>query len=125
MERVAGGRGPKPAEVGDIIQTSSGESFDAIEFARTEREKYIGEVGRKLGNFIYHFFPLESQPFPENFEEILGESFLEVFKFEDRVRAVFVPEFHSWAVIAVGFAVNLMSDDLAIQVFSVLDKRLE
>jgi hypothetical protein len=125
MERMMGGRDSKPAEVGDVVQTPAGAPFDAVEFAKTERSRYVGEVGKKLGDFVFHFFPLAGQQFPQNFEERMSEAFLEVFKFEDRVQSTFTPELNSWAVKAIGFATNPMADDLALRVFPALDKRLE
>ena len=37
MERLAGGRDSKPLSDGDLVQTSGGEPFGVIEFAKTER----------------------------------------------------------------------------------------
>lgn len=125
MERVMGGRESKPTEVGDVITTPPGEPFDAIEFAKLERPKYLGEVGKKIGDYVFHFFPLPDEEFPADFEAKMGEAFIEVFLFEDRVQSVFTPELNSWAVRAIGFATNPMSDDLALRVFPVLDQKLE
>jgi len=125
MERMMGGRDSKPAEIGDVVQTSSGEPFDAVEFARSERPKYVGEVGKKLGDYVFHLFPLPSEGFPKDFEAKMTEAFLDVFQFEDRVQASYTPELNSWAVRAIGFANNPMSDDLALRVFPALDQKLE
>ena len=125
MERMMGGRESKPAEEGDVVKTPAGEPFDAIEFARTERQKYIGEVGKRLGDYVFHFFPLPGKEFPKNFEAKMGEAFLDVFQFEERVQATFTEELNSWAVKAVGFANNPLSDELALRVFSALDQKLE
>lgn len=128
-ERVIGGRTGRPIEEGELVRSSSGRPFDCIEFARTERPKYTGEVGKKSGDYIYHFFPpastkTEGYGFPHKFEDKMGDAFLEVFKLQEKVQARFVPEMHSWAVRVLGYAVNPMADELAISVFDVLDKKL-
>jgi hypothetical protein len=125
MERMMGGRDSRPSEAGDIVQTSPGEPFDAIEFAKVERPKYLGEVGKKLGDYVFHFFPLPEKEFPKDFESKMSEAFLDVFKFEDRVQSTFTQELNSWAVRAVGFALNPMADELALRVFPALDQKLE
>ena len=125
MERVMGGRPSKPAEEGDIVQTSSGEPFGVIEFAKSERPKYLGEVGKRLDDYVFHFFPLSGSEFPKDFEAKMSEAFLDVFQFEERVQAVFSTELNSWAVRAVGFAINPLSDNLALRIFPTLDQKLE
>ena len=131
MERMMGGREARPLETEEVIKTSAGEPFAPIEFAKTERELYHAEIGKKMGDYVYHFFPLPSHPqgpgldFPTHFEEKMGEAFLQVFQFEERIEAVFSPELHSWAVRAKGFATNPMSDELALSLFSVLDQKWE
>ena len=124
MARMMGGRGAKPVEAGESVKTSAGEPFEPMEFVRMPRQQYIGEVGKKNGDYIFHFFPKEGEQFPEGFAEDMGDAFIEVFRLEDRIQAVYSEELNSWAVKAVGFASNPLSDTLALRLFAILDKYL-
>jgi hypothetical protein len=124
MERQLGGRDARPLVSGEIVESSAAEPFGVIEFAKTERAKYNAEVGKKAGDYVYHFFPKDGT-FPPNFEALMGDAFLAVWMFPERIQASFTPELNSWAVRAVGFATNPLSDDLAISLFAVLDLKLE
>lgn len=126
VDRMMAGRDAKPVEDGEVIRASAGAPFGAIEFVRVDRPKYIGEVGKKGGDYVFHFFSKDPEKwkFPPNFEEKMGDAFLEMFKFQDRVQAIYTDELNSWAVRAVGYANNPLADDLALKVFDVLDKLL-
>ena len=79
-----------------ILQAGLGEAVDpdrevlaggyeqAIEFTRLEREKYVGEVGKRDGNYVYHFWPRSHDLLP-TFGDKLGDVFLAVFKFPERL----------------------------------------
>lgn len=122
--KLSNGDRSDPAVQAMDKETSAGEMpFHSVEFARTERSKYLGEIGRKGADFIYHFFPIGKE-FPENFGDALGDAFLEVFKFSDRIFADFVPEMNSWAIKVQGYGKNIVADDLAIKVFDILDAKL-
>ena len=126
MERMMGGRTAPPLDTGTAVGVPQDEPFAAMEFLRLPRKKYIGEVGKKNGDYVYHFFPVaEGAKYPMGFEAKMGDAFLEVFKLDDRVEAVFTEELDSWAVKAVGFANNPLADELALKLFSVLDEKLE
>lgn len=56
----------------------------AIEYARVEKEKFVGEVGKRDGNYIYHFWPRTEELLP-TFADKLGDVFLAVFKFPERI----------------------------------------
>ena len=58
----------------------------AIEYARVEREKYVGEVGKRDGNYVFHFWPRTHDLLP-TFGDKLGDAFLAIFKFPERVSA--------------------------------------
>lgn len=124
VDRMMAGREAKPVEAGETVISAAGAPFGAIEFVRLERPKYIGEVGKKGGDYVFHFFAKEGQKFPTGFEDKMGDAFLEMFKLQDRVQSTYTEELNSWAVRAVGFANNPLADDLAIKVFDVLDKML-
>lgn len=126
MERVAGGRGARPLEDGDVVTAAAGEPFGAIEFLTINRATFKVEVGKKLGDYIYHFFPSRmDKMLIEDFEDKLGDAFLEVFKFPERIEAAYDPEMSAWAVRATGFANNTGADQLALQVIDVLAQKLE
>ncbi len=127
MERMSGKLDRRPLIDGETVQSSAGTPFKMIEFVRTERARYIGEVGKKAGDYIYHFYPRNLKWFPgfAEFGDKLGDAFLEVFRLGDRIEAVYSPELDSWAVRARGFADNPMSDEIALHVFTALDNRLE
>lgn len=125
ISRVMGGRSGRPTAPGELVRSSEGAPFDTIEFARLEREKYVGEVGKKLGDYVYHFFPAAGQQFPKGFGDRMAEAFVAVFQFEERLEAAFSESLNSWAVRAKGFAVNPLADDMALSIFPALDKLLE
>ncbi len=125
MERVAGGRTARPLAEGETVQSSGGTPVEPIEFVRMPRKKYLGEVGRKKDDLVFHFFPLGDGQFPDDFEGKMAEAFLEVFKLEDRVEASYVPELHSWAARARGFAHTTGNDKLVLQLFALLDQKLD
>lgn len=56
----------------------------AIEFARVDREKYVGEVGKRDGVYVYHFYP-RTVDVLATFGDKMGDAFLKVFKFADRL----------------------------------------
>lgn len=58
----------------------------AIEYARVEREKYVGEVGKRDGNYVYHFWP-RTVELTQGFSDKLGDAFIEVFKYPERIAA--------------------------------------
>ena len=82
----------------EILKRGLGEAVDpdreviaggyeqAIEYARVEREKYVAEVGKRDGNYIYHFWPRTEDLLP-TFGDKLGDAMLQVFKYPERVSA--------------------------------------
>lgn len=125
--------------------------LDPVAFARTERPSYLGEVGKVDGDLFFHFFPSDDDKysvltyagnrrdqfekeadtdnwvrvFPDVFADALATSFIEVFKFEDKMCWDFVPEMNSWVVRVTGMADNPHADDLSMKLFNVLQGRLE
>lgn len=125
MSRVIGGRKGRPLSAGESVSTSADtpEPFSAIEFVMVERPLYSVEIGKKGGDYIYHFYP--SDAVKDSFEDKMGDAFVTVFKNQDRIEAVFTDELSSWAVRARGFAHNMWGDELAIKVLDSLDSMLE
>lgn len=69
------------------LNDALGSGFEqAIEYARTERPKYVAEVGKRDGNYIYHFWPRTLDLLP-TFGDKLGDAMLSVFKYSERVSA--------------------------------------
>ena len=111
--------------------------LQSVEFAKTERSSYKGEVGKIGDDLIFHFWPTDDArysrgpndkgewEFSEVFPDALATSFIEVFKLEDKLSWDFVPEMNSWAVRARGFGSNTMANELATKLFNSLQDRLE
>jgi hypothetical protein len=130
LERTLSGRDNRPLEPGDVVKVPSGEPFSAVDFAKTTRDFYVGEVGWKGVDLIYHFYPTQSPGgWPSSiggkpFEEVMGDAFLEVFLFPEKLEQAFSEELNSWAVRVLGMSTNLMAGDLASRLFDVLDRRM-
>jgi hypothetical protein len=125
VERVAADRPNKPLEAEETVSTPPDVPVAPMQFVRVERKGYVGEVGKKGGDYIFHFFPKDNQNWSPDFGDKLGDAFLEVFRNPDRVEASWADELNSWAVRARGYADNPLADELAVKVFDVLDRRLE
>lgn len=124
VARVSEGLDVKHLAENEIIKAPSGQPYGVMNFYRTERKYYVGEVGKKHGDYIFHFF-LVDDVFPANFEERMGDAFLKIFKMNDRLESTWTPELNSYAVRARGFATNIMADELALKVFDELDHLME
>ena len=133
----------------DAELTSGGDHPVAgISFAEFKSDSFTGEVGKNDdGDLIFHFWPTNKEPynramelspelqqkynsqymwvFGDGFEDHLGDAFLAVFKFEERLCWDYVAEMNSWVVRAQGFGENLMADELATKLFHSLRDRLE
>jgi hypothetical protein len=96
--------------------------FGIITFSPFTRPLYTGEVGVVNDDVIFHFFPIGE--FPKNFEDIMGDAFIETFKFEERLQAAYAEELKSWAVKVTGYADNPNINMLCIKLLDVLDKKL-
>jgi len=59
-------------------------AMDTVEYARVERQRYVGEVGKRAGDYIYHFYARE-KPFDEEFADRLGDAFLYTFLLKERL----------------------------------------
>ena len=131
LERTLSGRDNRPLEPGDVVQAPPGEPIAAVDFAKTTRELYVGEVGWKGSDLIYHLYPVgDAKQFPASasgkpFEEVMGDAFLEVFRFTEKLEQAFSEELCSWAVRVLGMSTNVMAGDLASKLFDVLDRLLK
>lgn len=112
------------------LHDSGEQPINAVNFDKFARELYDGEVGIRGSDLIYHFFTKKgtwpaSQESHRQFEDVMGDAFLEVYKLEDKLQAAFSEELNSWAVRVIGFGDNLAVDMLKERVFDVLDRRLK
>lgn len=76
-----GGAGEQP-----LREAVKGDFEQAIEYTRVERQHYVGEVGKKNGQYIYHFWPRQAS-MAAVFGDKLGDAMLAVFKYSERVAA--------------------------------------
>jgi len=59
--------------------------FSGIKFRTEEFDHFVGEVGVKDKDFIFHFFSNYPSSFDEIFKNTLSEAFLDIFRFEDKL----------------------------------------
>jgi hypothetical protein len=126
VERVVGGRDGKPLEGGEIVKSSAGEPFGAIDFVRIQKDDFLAEVGKKGDDYIFHFFPAEkylNSLF--EFSSRMEDALLESFKDATRVQAAWEDLMKAYAVKASGFANNVWGDELALRVVSALEQKLK
>lgn len=140
MERVVGGRDGKPLNPNEIVKSSAGEPFGAVEFVQIQKKWFTAEVGKKGKFYIYHLYPRQqlcpdvsrwavSHPLiagcSTTFYDAMSRSFLEVFKNEDQIEAEWVEEMKAWAIRVSGWTDNVWGDDLALLAIDKTEKMLE
>lgn len=123
VERVAAGRDGKPLNPGEVVEPGAPTPYTSIEFVRTDRDHYVGEVGKRGDDYIFHFYP-KTEEVKRDFENKMGDAFLEVFKNPEQVQSAWTEEVGSWAVKVTGFAKTLWGDDQALSIFPKLDALL-
>jgi hypothetical protein len=121
MERVVGGRNAKPLTSGEVVKSSKGEPFGAVEFVKIPKQGFMAEVGKKGDTYIYHFFPAISD---KQFYDLMSEALLEVFKREDQIEVDWADEMKAWAVRVRGWTDHVWGDELAIRAVDRLDELL-
>jgi len=130
VERMAAGREAKPLNTDreTVVSLEGAKLFATMEFLRLDRPHYVGEGGKRRDEYIFHFFPKDSYMADEGrrreFEEKMGDVFLEVFGNPNQIQAVWTDELSSWAVKVSGFAYTVWGDEQALSVFDRLDKAL-
>lgn len=111
---------------------------DLLEF---ENPSFRGDVCSRDGDLLFHFFPTENDrfnvivtttvdgrqerawSFTEQFPDILGDAFLEVFKFRERLFWDYVPELHSFVVRCAGQGDNPLRNDMIEQVLVAIKRK--
>lgn len=120
VERVVGGRNAKPLDSGEIVKSSAGEPFGAVEFVQIYKPNFMAEVGKKGDKYIYHFYPskkiLDHGAIAKDFYEPMATTFLDVFKREDQIEADWVDEMKAWVVRVSGWTNHVWGDELALRV---------
>lgn len=131
VSRVVGGQNSKPLNSGEVVKSSSGEPFGAIEFVRVPKTKFLAEVGKKGDKYIYHLYPPEGygpdspHPMirgPKTFYDLMSEAFLEIFKRADQIEADWVKEMGAWALRVSGWTNHVWGDELALRAVDRLDE---
>lgn len=95
------------------------------------RYRYLAEIGIKDGDLIFHFFPQPEHVFPKNdrtgekFEDLMGDAFLEVFPFPEKLAAGYTSELTSWGVRVAGYGNNPSVNQLVGKLLDVLDLKLK
>ncbi len=139
IDRVSGGRNAKPLSSGEVVTSSYGKPFGAIEFVRIAKKYFVAEVGKKGDKYIYHFFPAPPLQ-PRSGYSMLSEDFvagtltifstamtnalLEIFKREDQIEVDWVEEMKAWAVRVSGWTDHVWGDELALRVVEKIQEFL-
>ena len=129
VERMAAGREGKPLSANEMVTAGKPQPYASIEFLRLDRPGYVGEVGKRGNDYIFHFFP--KPPFSlinqsaKVFETKMEDVFLAVFKNPNQVQSAWTEELKSWAVKVSGFVNTVWGDDQALSIFDKLDAALE
>jgi hypothetical protein len=127
IERAVAGREAKPLSPGEVVTPGTPRQYSPIEFVRVEKKNFVGEVGKRGDDYIFHLFPgkgWDEVPGGFAFEDIMGDVFLKVFQNPNQVEAAFTEEFGSWAIKVSGFANTVWGDDQALSIFEKLDTAL-
>lgn len=136
----AASKDPSLASLSTELSQGGDHPIEPVAFVKVEKDTFVGEVGRVEGDLFFHFFPKEHRNnklvsikedesvdvkmwvFGDEFADKLGDAFLEVFKFEDKLCWDFVPEMNSWVVRAFGYADNPNAEELSSRLFDLLQE---
>jgi hypothetical protein len=126
VQRVVGGREGKPLNEGDVVKSSAGEPFGALQFVKFEKKGFLAEVAKKGEQYIYHFYPEEKYhgAIIYRFHEPMAEAFLQVFQRPEQVESVWEEEMMAFAVRVSGFVNTVWGDDQAVRVIDVVEEKL-
>lgn len=103
-----------------------------------QNPSFIGDVCFREGDIVFHFFPTTNDRFNvkvdvngekiwvfgDRFADSLGNAFLEVFKFPERLFWDYVPELNSWVVRCAGYGDNPLNMMLIEKVLVALKKQI-
>lgn len=126
VERVVGGRDAKPLAEGEVVKSSSGEPFGAIQFLKLQKEGFVAEVGKKGDQYIYHFYPEEKYlgALIYQFYEPMSNAFIELFKRPEQVEAVWEEDMKAYAVRVLGYVNTIWGDELALRVIDIVEANI-
>ncbi len=119
------------------IEAEPQKKIGAPPLLQFENASFYGDVCRRDGDLIFHFFPTSNDRFSvkvdvagekiwvfgDHFADNLGDSFNQVFKHQERLFWDYVPELNSWVVRCSGFGDNPLNDALVEQVLVTLKKK--
>lgn len=97
--------------------------IEPVRFRTVTTSMFRGEVAMIGPDLVFHFWPNEGASFPPPFADQLAESFLAVFKFNDRLFWDYVPELTSWVVRAAGWSESPAREELSNRLFAHLLER--
>lgn len=123
---------------GELVKSSSGKPFAALEFVQVTKKEFIAEVAKKEPFYIYHFFPSSKYASTFNnkvrqdpvvngctFLDVLSDAFIEIFKREDQVVVDWVYEMKAWAIKVSGWTNHIWGDELALRVIERVAEIIE
>lgn len=126
IERVVVNREAKPLDAGEVVKSSAGQGFGAIEFVKVHQKNFLAEVGRRGDYYIYHFFPLPIDHGTKmSLLEGIEKAFPKIFKDAGEVEFEWVPEMNSAAVRVSGWTNHVWGDELALRVVEVVQEEID
>jgi len=125
------------AEKTGTIVNRPQEKIDVPPVLQFENPSFYGDVCRRDGDMVFHFFPTTNDRFNvkvdvqgekvwvfnDRFADLLGDAFIETFKFPERLFWDYVPELNSWVVRCHGYGDNPLNDSLIEQVLVTIKRK--
>lgn len=93
----------------------------SIAFDEETNENYRAKVATVDTDLIYHIFP---KAFLPNWEDLIGDAFLEVYKNPDHLMANYEKKVGAWAICVRGYGNNPMVGMIKMKVFDSLNRML-
>lgn len=132
------GRWKELTQASQTIEKEPQKKIAAPPVLQFENPSFFGDVCRRDGDMVFHFFPTTNDRFNvkvdvggekiwvfgDNFADALGDAFNEVFKFPERLFWDFVPELNSWVVRCAGYGDNPLNDMLIEMVLVGIKKKI-
>lgn len=126
VDSVAKNQTPEAIQRGDVVKSSSGTNFGAVEFLKFQKNNFVAEVGKKGDYYIYHVYPAEKWQgrLPSFFYPMMG-AFQQMFKDNGEIEHEWVEEMMSYALRVSGWTNHVWGDELAIRAIDVTDSNLD
>ncbi len=114
-----------PPEEKKVMDTLKGmdpnQPILSIAFAEESNENYRAKVAAVDNDLIYHIYPKQTRP---DWEDLIGDAFLEVYKNPDFLMANYEEKVGAWAICVKGYGNNPMIDLVKMKVFDSLNRVL-